>query len=138
MLFTQSRRYVFLHLFVTRFQKFKSCLAKLDIVNRTLKKLGISENYAKLRIQTVRLIIGWIISIFLSNIIDYLYLRKYILKSYAIGIPYIANHAIHINTLCDFMYMMLLRFVILQYNKYYFLTKQLYWRDVNKFNKFIL
>lgn len=81
-------------------------------MNNTLEKLGTMKNYAKLRIQTVWLITGWIISIFLTNINDYLFYHKHISNAImAIGAPSIANHAIHINTLYDFMYMMLLRFV---------------------------
>jgi len=105
-------KYIFLHLFIIRFQKLKSCLNKLNIVNNTLEKLGISKNYTKLRIQIIWLITGWIVSMFIVNINDYIWYSKHIPRSYAIMAicaPSIANHPIHINTLYNFMCMMLLR-----------------------------
>ncbi|XP_071631945.1 uncharacterized protein [Temnothorax longispinosus] len=105
-------------------KKFKSCLDKLDIVNNTFEKLGISKNYAKLRVQIIWLIIGWIVSIFLLDVNDYLWYSRHIPKSYpkmAICVPSIVNHPIHINTLYDLMYITLLRYIGSQFehvNKY--------------------
>ncbi|KYM95500.1 hypothetical protein ALC62_13930 [Cyphomyrmex costatus] len=104
-------------------KKFKSCLNKLNIVSNTIEKLGISKNYAKLRIQTTWLITGWIILVILTDINDYVWYCEHIPKSHAtmaICAP-IGNHPIHINTLYDFMYIMLLRYIGFQFehiNKY--------------------
>ncbi|KYN28867.1 hypothetical protein ALC57_01831 [Trachymyrmex cornetzi] len=104
-------------------KKFKSCLDKLNIVSNTIEKLGTSKNYTKLRIQTTWLITGWIILVSLIDINDYVWYREHIPRSYsimAICVP-IGNHPIHINTLYDFMYMMLLRYIGFQFehvNKY--------------------
>lgn len=116
-LFVQFLKYIFFHLFYTfviHFQQFKSCLEKLNIVSNTLEKLGTSKNYARLRIQIIWLIIGWIFVTFLANVNDYLWYYKHMPKSYVIMTicaPCIVNHPLHLNTLYDFMYMMLLRFV---------------------------
>ncbi|XP_018337027.1 PREDICTED: uncharacterized protein LOC108745387 [Trachymyrmex septentrionalis] len=105
------------------YKKFKSCLDELNIVSNTIEKLGTSKNYAKLRIQTTWLITGWIILVSLIDIYDYVWYREHIPRSYsimAICAP-IGNHPTHINTLYDFMYMMLLRYIGFQFehvNKY--------------------
>ncbi|XP_011868451.1 PREDICTED: uncharacterized protein LOC105562319 [Vollenhovia emeryi] len=105
-------------------KKFKNCLDKIDIVNNTLEKLGTPKNYVKLRIQIIWLITGWTISMFVIDLNDYLWYGKKLSKFFSIMticIPPIGNHTFYINTLYDFMYMTLLRYVGSQFehvNKY--------------------
>lgn len=115
--------------FVTHsFQKFKDCLNKLNIVNDTLKKFGTPNNYKKLRMWIKWLIIGWILSIFLMNILDSLWLIGRIPTSYitkAIYLTFTVNLTLHINTLYGMLLTLLLRYVQirLQYNETFCNTK---------------
>ncbi|KAL0108311.1 hypothetical protein PUN28_015092 [Cardiocondyla obscurior] len=103
-------------------KKFNNCLVKLHVLNNTLEKLGISNNYAKLRIQTTGLVIGWIVLRLVTDSTDGLwYLKHFHTFTKAIILPFIINHAGHINMLYDFVYMLLLSYVKSQFeriNKY--------------------
>ncbi|KAH0947039.1 Gr24 [Eciton burchellii] len=93
-------------------KKFKNCLNKLSVVNDTLEKLGITNNYAELRVQSTCLIIGWIASICLLNIFDGLWYFECI-RSFALVIclPFLINQSLHITIFCDIFQLMLLRYI---------------------------
>lgn len=106
------------------FQKLKTCLRKLSIVNDTLEKLGTPKDYVKLRKLIIRLIVAWITALFFMNMIDSIWFFEHIPSSYAvigIGLSFTVNQALHINALSDLFYMMLLRSVNddAQYIKYF-------------------
>ncbi|EZA58584.1 hypothetical protein X777_14746 [Ooceraea biroi] len=101
-------------------KRFKCCLNKLSIVNDTLEKFGTIKNYAKLRRQITWLIIGWIASIFLLNMIDSIWFFENIPHCHAavaISLPFLINQTLHVNSLCDIFLLILLRYIGSQFEQ---------------------
>jgi hypothetical protein len=98
-------------------------LKKLDVVDNTLKQLGITTNYEKLYIRTIWLILGWFIIIIISIYCEADWLRYeygYDITT-AIYVPFLLMYCLNINIIEDLIVMTILGLVYYFIHKNYFL-----------------
>ncbi|XP_011868557.1 PREDICTED: uncharacterized protein LOC105562374 [Vollenhovia emeryi] len=100
-------------------EKFQSCLKKLDIVDKTLFKLGTVTDYDKLHTKTLWLILGWSITVILLNCSSALYIES----EYDCGIVtailiiFLLNHIFHIGVISDLIIASVLGYIGVKFDQ---------------------
>lgn len=84
------------------FKGLKTCLRKLAIVDDSLEMLGTPKEYRQLYSWMIRMVIGWIITACLADIMDFFswsYSKDQGLEVNLLDIvvTFMANHFLHIN-----------------------------------------
>ncbi|KYQ58972.1 hypothetical protein ALC60_02016 [Trachymyrmex zeteki] len=86
-----------------RNSELKICLHELSILDDTLKALGASKEYQRLRNWIIRMMIGWIIYVFSFLLIEYLscvYIYRFNFNNiFTICLPIVMIYPVFVNTL---------------------------------------
>ncbi|XP_020298583.1 uncharacterized protein LOC109862842 [Pseudomyrmex gracilis] len=107
----------FNYLFNAR-KKYREFIKKLDIVDDTFVKLGISKEYDKERKMIKWSLISWFIMVGLVNIFDGLVcVTQHSNTKAAMIIPWIIVYSVHINTLHDLTIIYMLRYIGNRFDK---------------------
>ncbi|KAL6258494.1 hypothetical protein P5V15_010451 [Pogonomyrmex californicus] len=96
---------------IRKHKKFRECIRKLDLVDDTLEELGMSREYYTLQNLTKWAMIILIFIICMLSIFDSIICVRMYNNIKAILIPFITTYCVHINTLLDIMFMLLLRHI---------------------------
>ncbi|XP_067207717.1 uncharacterized protein [Linepithema humile] len=104
---------------VYRDKKFRKCLKKLDIVDNTLKQLGITTDYEKLYARIIWLIFGWLIIIIISIYCEADWLRYEYGHDIitAIYVPFLLMYCLNINVIEDILIVTLLGYIGLKFDQ---------------------
>ncbi|KAL6258496.1 hypothetical protein P5V15_010453 [Pogonomyrmex californicus] len=92
-------------------KKFVACIRKLELVDDTLEKLGMPKEFDILQNLTKWAMIILIFIICISSILDSMLCVRIYNNIKGILIPFVINYTIHINTLMDIKFILLLRHI---------------------------
>ncbi|XP_067203929.1 uncharacterized protein [Linepithema humile] len=122
--FYQKVQYRYNTVFIIRYTIYlknmtlEMCMIRLTIVDDTLEKLGTPKMYQKMHILLKRVVIGWIIYCFTINLFDKNYwMQKKKTSSWALVLPYILNHFIHVITFDELFFIIFLWHIGIRFDK---------------------
>ncbi|XP_067207061.1 uncharacterized protein [Linepithema humile] len=99
-------------------QKFQIYMKKLAAVDDTLEKLGTPKTYRKLHMLSRRVIIGWIVYILIIDIYNIMWWSNNLKQvSWGILLFPIMNHSTHINEFTDLIFIFLLWYIGVRFDK---------------------
>ncbi|KAK2586642.1 hypothetical protein KPH14_011689 [Odynerus spinipes] len=85
------------------------CLKKMSVVDDTLLGLGFEKEYKKIYTSMIFVVIGWVATVLLMNTIGFLW-NNAELTIRRLFIYFIANHFVHVNTVLDLVFIILLSY----------------------------
>ncbi|XP_067203252.1 putative gustatory receptor 28b [Linepithema humile] len=99
-------------------KRLEMCMMKLTVVDDTLEKLGTSKMYQKMHILSKRVLVGWIIYCFATNIYDMKWwIQKKEISSWGLVLPFILNHCPHSNTFVELLFIFILWHIGIRFDK---------------------
>ncbi|KAL0115669.1 hypothetical protein PUN28_010888 [Cardiocondyla obscurior] len=87
--------------------KFHICIKKIDLVNKTFKKLGLCNEYHRLRMSIKRALLILLLVTFASWTLDSILCIEMYNDISAIIIPFIMDYSLYVNMIMDIIFMLL-------------------------------
>ncbi|XP_071632178.1 putative gustatory receptor 28b [Temnothorax longispinosus] len=94
-----------------KYEKYRQYTRKLDLVDDTLEELGIPKEYYKMRNLTRKALIMWFLMICITWTFDSLVCIGMFHDTRAIFMPFITSYSIHVNSITDITFILLLRHI---------------------------
>ncbi|XP_024870314.1 uncharacterized protein LOC112453667, partial [Temnothorax curvispinosus] len=96
---------------ICKYEKYRQYTRKLDLVDDTLEELGIPKKYYKIRNLTRKALIMWFLMICITWTLDSLVCIGMLHDTRAIFMPFVASYSIHVNSITDITFILLLRYI---------------------------
>ncbi|XP_032681983.1 uncharacterized protein LOC116849175 [Odontomachus brunneus] len=98
-------------------KKLRTCIKKLANVDDTLEELGIPKMYQKMHMWSKRMVAGWIVYIFCTDINDSFWWWRVTHSNCAYIIPHVLNHCYHVNLFVDLTFIFFMWYIGTRFDK---------------------